>query len=86
MQVTQERLSRLEPNQMQSEEKQYLGQQIYEYGRLILTITIEPLVISQKRKLVQCCYGSDTSKAGRNGAIDRIISISYFIIVDNFDQ
>jgi hypothetical protein len=46
MQVTQERLSRLEPNQMQSEAEQYLGQQKYEYGRLILTITIETFVIS----------------------------------------
>jgi hypothetical protein len=46
MQVTHEQHIGLEPNQMQSETKQYLEQQIYEYGRLILTITIETLVIS----------------------------------------
>jgi hypothetical protein len=46
MQVTQERLIQLEPNQMQSETKQYLEQQKYEFGRLILMITIETLVIS----------------------------------------
>jgi hypothetical protein len=46
MQVTHEQHIGLEPNQLQSETKQHLEQQIYEYGRLILTITIETLVIS----------------------------------------
>jgi hypothetical protein len=46
MQVSQEQLIRLEPNQTKSETKQYLGQQKHEYKRLISTITIETLVIS----------------------------------------
>jgi hypothetical protein len=46
MHVTHEQHIGLEPNQMQSETKQNLEQQIYEYGRLILTLTIETLVFS----------------------------------------
>jgi hypothetical protein len=57
MQVTSDRLSRLEPSKLQFVPLQYLEQQLYKYGRLVFSITIETLVIFQQGKLYNAVQG-----------------------------
>jgi hypothetical protein len=57
MQVTPDRLGRLEPSKLQFVPLQYLEQQLYEYGRLIVSITIETLVIFRPGKLYNAVTG-----------------------------
>jgi hypothetical protein len=65
MQVTPDRLSRLEPSKLQFVPLQYLKQQLYEYDRLIFSITIETLVIFRPGKPYNAVTGVITPGQNR---------------------